>query len=62
MCRRHEEAAGKLRRVRGEASRRVKEPVPLTHYRNTAREFSQDMRSLGGAQASADAIIKFLEK
>ncbi len=28
----------------------------------TAKEFSEDMRSLGGAQASADAIIKFLEK
>lgn len=31
-------------------------------YRNTAKEFSEDMRSLGGAQASADAIIRFLEK
>ena len=31
-------------------------------YRNTAKEFSDDMKALGGAQASADAIIKFLEK
>ena len=31
-------------------------------YREKAKEFSEDMRSLGGAQASADAIIKFLEK
>ena len=31
-------------------------------YRNTVREFSEDMKSLGGAQASADAIIRFLEK
>lgn len=31
-------------------------------YRNTAKEFSEDMRSLGGAQASADAIIQFLKK
>ncbi len=31
-------------------------------YRNTAREFSEDMKSLGGAKATADAIMKFLEK
>ena len=31
-------------------------------YRNTAKAFSEDMRALGGAQASADAIIRFLEK
>ncbi len=31
-------------------------------YRETAKDFSEDMRSLGGAQASADAIIHFLEK
>ncbi|MBR1758283.1 MAG: hypothetical protein IJ744_06090 [Lachnospiraceae bacterium] len=31
-------------------------------YRETAKEFSEDMRSLGGAKASADAIIHFLEK
>ncbi len=31
-------------------------------YRNTAKEFSKDMRSLGGATATADAIIRFLEK
>lgn len=31
-------------------------------YRNTAKEFSDDMKSLGGAQATADAIMKFLEK
>ena len=31
-------------------------------YRNTAKEFSEDMKSLGGATASADAIIRFLEK
>lgn len=29
-------------------------------YRETVREFSDDMRSLGGAQASADAIVDFL--
>lgn len=31
-------------------------------YRNTAKEFSDDMKSLGGAQATADAIMKFLQK
>ena len=31
-------------------------------YRNKAKEFSEDMRALGGTQASADAIIRFLEK
>ena len=31
-------------------------------YKATAKDFSEDMRSLGGAQASADAIIRFLEK
>ena len=31
-------------------------------FRETAKEFSEDMRSLGGAKASADAIIRFLEK
>ena len=30
-------------------------------FRETAREFSEDMRSLGGAQATADAIVRFLE-
>ena len=27
-----------------------------------AKEFSEDMRALGGTQASADAIIRFPEK
>lgn len=31
-------------------------------YRSTAKEFSDDMKSLGGAQATADAIMKFLQK
>ena len=31
-------------------------------YRSTAREFSEDMKSLGGAKASADAIMKFLQQ
>lgn len=31
-------------------------------YRNTVREFSEDMKSLGGAKASADAIMGFLQK
>ena len=31
-------------------------------YRNTVKEFSEDMKSLGGAKASADAIMRFLEK
>lgn len=31
-------------------------------YRNTAKEFSDDMKALGGAQASADTIIRFLQK
>ena len=31
-------------------------------YRSTAKEFSEDMRSLGGASASAEAVIRFLEK
>ena len=29
-------------------------------YRRTAREFSEDMKGLGGSKASADAIMKFL--
>ena len=31
-------------------------------YRKTAKEFSDDMKTLGGATASAEALIKFLEK
>ena len=31
-------------------------------YRSTAREFSEDMKSLGGAKASADAIMNFLQQ
>lgn len=31
-------------------------------YKATAEEFSADMKSLGGAVASADALMKFLEK
>ncbi len=31
-------------------------------YRNTAKEFSEDMKSLGGAKATADAIMDFLQK
>lgn len=31
-------------------------------YKQTAAEFSEDMKSLGGAQASADALMKFLQK
>lgn len=31
-------------------------------YRNKAKEFSEDMRALGGTQASTDAIIRFPEK
>ncbi len=31
-------------------------------YRSTAREFSEDMKGLGGANASADAIMEFLRK
>lgn len=31
-------------------------------YRSTAREFSEDMKDLGGAKASADAIMKFLQQ
>ncbi len=31
-------------------------------YRNTVKEFSDDMKSLGGARASADAVMKFLAK
>ena len=31
-------------------------------YRETAKDFSEDMKTLGGAQASADAVIRFLEK
>ncbi|MBR1658773.1 MAG: hypothetical protein IJ705_00460, partial [Oscillospiraceae bacterium] len=31
-------------------------------YRNTAKEFSEDMKTLGGATATADAIVRFLEK
>ena len=30
--------------------------------RNTAKEFSEDMKSLGGAKATADAIMRFLQK
>lgn len=31
-------------------------------YRNTAKAFSDDMKTLGGAKASADAIVEFLQK
>lgn len=31
-------------------------------YRRTAAEYSRDMKSLGGAKASADAIMSFLQK
>lgn len=31
-------------------------------YKNTAREFSENMRSLGGAPASAEALIDYLNK
>ena len=31
-------------------------------YRETARAFSEDMRALGGARATVDAILRFLEK
>ncbi len=31
-------------------------------YKLRAKEFSMDMKSLGGAKASADAILKFLQK
>lgn len=31
-------------------------------YRKTMEEFSADMRSLGGAKASADALVRFLNR
>ena len=31
-------------------------------YKGTARAFSEDMRSLGGAKASAEALMRFLQK
>ncbi len=31
-------------------------------YKNTAREFSADMRALGGAAASADAVVDYLRR
>lgn len=31
-------------------------------YRNTAKEFSDDMKSLGGSTASVEALLRFLEK
>ena len=31
-------------------------------YRRTAKEFSEDMKGLGGSKASADAIMKFLRQ
>lgn len=31
-------------------------------YQNTAQEFSEDMKTLGGAKASTDAIMNFLQK
>ncbi len=31
-------------------------------YKNTVKEFSEDMKTLGGAKASADALIDFLKK
>ena len=33
-----------------------------TSYRHTAKDFSEDMKSLGGAAASADALLKYLQK
>lgn len=40
----------------------IKELISDVSYRNTAQEFSEDMKSLGGAKASADAIMRFLQK
>ncbi len=31
-------------------------------YRNTVKDFSSDMKSLGGASASAEALLRFLQK
>ena len=31
-------------------------------YRETLQEFSADMHSLGGAKASADALVRFLDQ
>ena len=31
-------------------------------YKETAHAFSEDMRSLGGARASAEALMRFLQK
>jgi UDP:flavonoid glycosyltransferase YjiC (YdhE family) len=37
--------------------RLLKEPS----FRDTAADFSEDMKSLGGAKASADALVRFVE-
>ena len=31
-------------------------------YKNTALDFSADMRSLGGASASAEAVLDYLQR
>lgn len=38
----------------------IKKLLTERSYRETAAEYSRDMRSLGGAKASADALMKFL--
>ena len=43
--------------LRGAILRLLEEPS----FRETARAFSEDMRALGGAQATADAIVRFLK-
>lgn len=40
----------------------IEELLHDTSYRNTAKDFSDDMKSLGGASASAEALLSFLQK
>lgn len=40
----------------------IQELLEDEYYRRTAKEYSEDMKTLGGAKASADAIMNFLKK
>ena len=40
----------------------IQELLEDASYRDTAKDFSDDMKSLGGAAASAEALLRFLQK
>ena len=51
------------KQITGEALKAaIVELLEKPSYRSTVKEFSDDMKTLGGAKASADAIMRFLKK